>query len=82
MGARSYTRPVHLDDYLTSDATALAALVADKQVTPAELLALARQRADQVNPRINAITRTLDEVADARAAEPLEGPFAGVPFLV
>jgi Asp-tRNA(Asn)/Glu-tRNA(Gln) amidotransferase A subunit family amidase len=73
---------VHLDDYLSTDATGLAALVADKQVTPAELLALARQRADQVNPKINAITRMLDDVADARAAESLSGPFAGVPFLV
>jgi hypothetical protein len=51
--ARSYTRSVRLEDYLTTDATGLAALVADKQVTPAELLALARQRADQVNPKIN-----------------------------
>jgi Asp-tRNA(Asn)/Glu-tRNA(Gln) amidotransferase A subunit family amidase len=73
---------VHLDEYLRSDATALAALVADGQVTAAELLALARQRADQVNPQINAIVRRLDDVADARAAEPLTGPFAGVPFLV
>lgn len=73
---------MHLDEYLTADATTLAALVADKQVTAAELLALARQRAEQVNPKINAIVRTLDEVADARAAEPLEGPLAGVPFLV
>jgi amidase len=73
---------VHLDEYVRSDATALAALVADKQVTAAELLVLARQRTDQVNPMINAVVRRLDGVADARAAEPLAGPFAGVPFLV
>ncbi|MFC6345353.1 amidase family protein, partial [Nocardioides hankookensis] len=73
---------MNLDEYLASDATALAALVADKQVTAAELLALARRRADQVNPHINAIVRTLDEVADARAVETLDGPMAGVPFLV
>ncbi len=73
---------MHLDEYLTSDATTLAALVADGQVTAAELLALARERAAQVNPQLNAIVRTRDEGADARAAEPLTGPFAGVPFLV
>jgi Asp-tRNA(Asn)/Glu-tRNA(Gln) amidotransferase A subunit family amidase len=73
---------VNLDEYLAADATTLAGLVAGKEVTAAELLALARQRADQVNPQLNAIVRTLDEVADARAAEDLEGPFAGVPFLV
>jgi len=73
---------VQLDEYLTADATALAALVADKQVTAVELLALARRRAEQVNPQINAVVASLDDVADARAAEALEGPFAGVPFLV
>ena len=71
-----------LDQYLTSDATTLARLVAEKEVTAEQLLALARQRSAQVNPRINAIVRTLDDVADKRATETLSGPFAGVPFLV
>ncbi|MFT4262058.1 MAG: amidase [Nocardioides sp.] len=73
---------MELADYLTSDATTLAGLVADGEVSATELLALARQRAAQVNPRLNAIVATLDEVADERAAGPLSGPFAGVPFLV
>ncbi len=71
-----------LDQYLTSDATALAGLVADGSVTPAELLALARQRAERVNPKLNAIVTPLDEPADQQLAEPSEGRFAGVPFLV
>jgi amidase len=73
---------VNLDEYLTSDATTLARLVAEKEVTATELLVLARQRADQVNTKLNAIVRPLPEVADARVKENLEGPFAGVPFLV
>ena len=74
---------MQLDEYMSLDATALAALVARKQVTPAELLALARRRADAVNPRLNAIVRRLDDVADRQAAEPdLCGAFAGVPFLI
>lgn len=74
---------MRLDEYMALDATALAGLVADKQVTPAELLALARQRADAVNPRLNAIVCRLDDVADRQAADPnLSGPFAGVPFLL
>ncbi|OOK75084.1 amidase family protein [Mycobacterium kansasii] len=74
---------MQLDEYLSLDATALAELVERKQVTPAELLALARQRADAVNPRLNAIVRRLDEVADRQAADPrLQGRFAGVPFLI
>jgi Asp-tRNA(Asn)/Glu-tRNA(Gln) amidotransferase A subunit family amidase len=72
-----------LAQYLTSDATTLAGLVAAKEVTASELLALARERADAVNPAINAIVMPLTRVADARAADPnLSGPFAGVPFLV
>jgi amidase len=72
-----------LADYLCSDATTLAGLVADKEVTAGELLALARQRCDVVNPTLNAVVVPLVEVADARAADPgLSGPFAGVPFLV
>ena len=72
-----------LDEYLTSDATTLAGLVAAKEVTASELLALARQRSDAVNPVINAVVMPLTRVADARAADPsLSGPFAGVPFLI
>jgi amidase len=50
---------MHLDEYMALDATALAGLVERKEVTPAELLALARRRADAVNPRLNAIVRRL-----------------------
>ena len=72
-----------LDEYLTSDATTLADLVAHKEVSAPELLALARQRLDQVNPALNAVVAPLTEVADARAADAeLGGPFAGVPFLI
>jgi amidase len=72
-----------LDQYLTSDATTLAGLVAAKEVTASELLALARERSDAVNPTINAVVMPLTRVADSRAAGPgLTGPFAGVPFLI
>ena len=69
---------MNFDEYRTYDATGLAKLVADKEVSAAELLALARERAAAVNPRINAIVR------DVPAAPPdeLTGPFAGVPFLI
>jgi amidase len=73
---------VDLSQYLVSDATSLARLVVEREVTAVELLALARQRSAQVNARINAVVRTLDDVADERATGTLNGPFAGVPFLV
>jgi Asp-tRNA(Asn)/Glu-tRNA(Gln) amidotransferase A subunit family amidase len=69
---------VNFDEYRTYDATGLAKLVADKDVSAAELLAIARQRADAVNPRINAIVRDVP----AEPSDDLRGPFAGVPFLI
>ncbi len=74
---------MRLDEYMSLDAAALAELVERKQVKPAELVALARRRADTVNPRLNAIVRRLDDVADRQAADPdLGGAFAGVPFVI
>lgn len=73
---------MNLDEYRTYDATGLAKLVADKEVSPAELLALARDRAAAVNPRINAIVRDVPAWASPRPPDQLEGPFAGVPFLI
>jgi len=74
---------MELSDYLTSDATTLADLVAKGEVTAAELLGLARERMAQVNPKINAVVLPMPHVADERASDPsVSGPFAGVPFLV
>lgn len=72
---------VHLDEYMAHDATGLAELVAGGDVTPGELLAVARARAAEVNPALNAIVARIRE-ADRRANGPLAGPFAGVPFLI
>jgi len=69
---------MNFEEYRAHDATGLAALVADREVSAAELLALARERAAAVNPRLNAIVRDVP----ARPTDGLEGPFAGVPFLI
>ncbi|BBX19573.1 amidase [Mycolicibacterium duvalii] len=66
------------DEYRTYDATGLAELVADKQVTADELLDLARQRAAAVNPRLNAIVRDVPTASQPRR----DGQFTGVPFLI
>jgi amidase len=75
-------RPVKPDEYLQHDAHELAALVAERSVTPAELLDAARACAAAVEPTVNAICRRMDAAADARAAQALSGRFAGVPFLL
>lgn len=73
---------MELSEYMRHDATGLAELVRQGETTAAELLGLARARAEKVNPAINAIVRPMDEIADARAAGELSGAFAGVPFLL
>ncbi|GAA1399384.1 amidase [Pseudonocardia kongjuensis] len=70
------------DDYRRHDAVGLAALVAAGEVSAAELLDAATDRADAVEPTINAIRHRMTDAARARARGPLSGPFAGVPFLV
>jgi len=69
-------------DYLAHDATGLAELVRRKEVSAAELLAAAIQRAEAVNPKLNAIVTAFYEVAQKRSQGPLTGPLAGVPFLL
>ncbi|MFD5828183.1 amidase [Lentzea sp. NPDC060358] len=66
------------DEYRNYDATGLARLVADRQVSAAELLETARARAAEVNPKLNAIVRDVP----AEPSDDLTGPFAGVPFLI
>ena len=73
---------MRIDEYMALDATALAALVAEKQVSAVDLLTLARSRADAVQAPLNAIHWRLDEMAAAQVKAKLSGPFAGVPFLV
>lgn len=70
------------DEYVKYDATGLAELVANGDVTAPELLAAAREQAARINPEINAIVMDLGAEADQRAAADLDGPFAGVPFLI
>lgn len=69
-------------EYGRYDALGLAGLVARGEVGAAELLEAAQRRADEVGPRINAVVRRMDDEARRRAAQPLTGPFAGVPFLI
>ncbi|MER9927286.1 amidase [Mesorhizobium sp. M0048] len=67
-----------LSEYVNYDATGLAALVTSKQVTPSELVQLARVAHDEVNPSINAVIEFYEDAETAAGAN--GGLFHGVPF--
>lgn len=69
-------------EYQGLDGLGMAALVAQRQVSAPELMQLALQRLEAVNPALNAVVTRMDDMAHQRAASALAGPFAGVPFLL
>lgn len=74
---------ISVAEYRKYDGLGLAELVRRKEVTPLELLDAAIARAEGVNPKLNALITPMFELARKRAREDvLEGPFAGVPFLI
>ena len=54
-------------DYLDSDATALAALVRQREVSAAELVDCAIARIEALNPQLNAVIHTIYDRAKAAA---------------
>lgn len=71
------------EEYVKYDAMGLAELVARGEVSPAELLATAIARAEQVNPIINAINLPHYDFARKSIAQGLpKGPLHGVPWLL
>ena len=71
------------EEYRKHDATSLAALVKNKEVKPEELLELAINRAEEVNPKINAVINKLYDLGKAQLNNvDANAPFAGVPYLI
>lgn len=66
-------------EYVEFDAVGLAELIAKGEVSSAEAQAAAREAAQAVNPRINAIVETWPTDEESAA---VSGPLAGVPFLI
>jgi amidase len=74
---------MRFDEYRKHDATALAGLIAKREVTAKEVLEAAIARAEQVNPTINAIVHKQYERARKTAdAGPPSGLLQGVPYLI
>ena len=65
---------MRFDEYRNLDGVALAKLVADGEVTAAELLELAIARAEAVNPALNGLIIPLYDQAREQAGGRLERP--------
>lgn len=71
------------DEYAAFDATALAKLVAKREVSPRELVQCASTRIDADNPRLNAVVRRMFREAHRAVDAGLpQGPLRGVPMLI
>lgn len=73
-----------LDDYLALDATALGAGIAAGDFSATEVTQCAVERAQAVNPSLNAIIHTDYDGAQERSktSNPSQSPLSGVPFLI
>ena len=67
-------------EYTEKDATGLARLIREGQVQPGEVVDAAINRAEQINPVLNAICQPRFEKVRHEKPE-ADGAFAGVPFL-
>lgn len=71
------------EEYRKHDATSLAELIRKKEVTPIELLETAITRAEEVNPKINAVVTKLYELGKEQLKSlDTNAPLAGVPYLI
>ncbi|CDX25382.1 Amidase [Mesorhizobium plurifarium] len=68
-----------LYEYAGYDATGLAELVRRREVSAVDLIRLAREAHDLINPAINAVVEFYEDAESVPCAD--TGPFAGVPFL-
>lgn len=68
--------------YAESDALRIGELVRGKQVKASEIVEAAIQIIERINPKLNAVVIETFDLARRLSAAPVEGPFAGVPFLL
>lgn len=71
-----------MNDYITCDATELAARVRRGEVRPEELVETAISAIESVNPALNAVMLPLYDEARAAVRSVPDGPFRGVPMVV
>ncbi len=71
-----------LDEYYQFDATGLAQLVRNREVSPLELGQCAIAAIESSNPGLNAVIEVYDQPKSIVQAAIPDGPFYGVPFLI
>ncbi len=72
-------------EYESHDGMGLAELIRRREISAAEVLEAAIARIDAVNPRLNAVIRPLFDFARQEVGagdDVVDGPLAGVPFLI
>src|SRR5215470_17842376 len=70
-------------EYVNYDGLGLAKLIAEKQISPRELLQAVQQRVEALNPKLNALCHLFFDKAEAQIEHcPSEAPFRGMPFVL
>ena len=70
-------------EYDQYDGLGLAELIREKKIASLELCEEAIKRIEKINPAINAVVTPMFDIGREAAKQPiLQGPFAGVPFLL
>ena len=75
---------MNASEYTSMDAMGLADLVRKKEVTPKELLSIAIELVEAINPKLNVISFRAYDLAAQQIEKELDmnAPFAGVPMLL
>lgn len=73
---------MNLSDYVKYDGLGLAALIASKEVSAAEVSAAALKAIETVNPAVNAVVESWADEAPYDSGDGAPPPFFGVPFLI
>jgi amidase len=71
-----------MKDFSSHDALSLAELVRTKQVSARELVGASIENIEVLNPKLNAVIHKMYDRALKQADTPVDGPFAGVPFML
>lgn len=76
--------PMSWEEWSKHDATSLATLIKNKEVTINEVAYQAKKAIDAINPKVSAVIEVFDDVIEDTTKDGLnkEGFFSGVPFLM